>query len=158
MSPRLSTACPKPPKKLKKVNKYSLHATRKRPIKKSGRVKPKKRSASEFARIYGSKKRVVWVKSLPCAVWIAVELFGIETRCEGPVVNAHTVTGGMGRKADAKTIAPLCHAHHVDYDHYRGLFEDDRARRLIQMHAAQIDARWQQREWCARVSRSGSEG
>lgn len=61
------------------------------------RIKRKRRKPSEFARIYGSKARVEWVKRLPCVV------------CgERPCDNAHIVTGGMGRKADADKIVPLC--------------------------------------------------
>lgn len=62
-----------------------------------------KRHAGEWARAYGSKARVAFVKSLGCCV----------SGCmDGPVENAHTVNGGMGRKADANTIVPLCRAHH----------------------------------------------
>lgn len=44
--------------------------------------------------------------------------------CLGKVENAHTVTGGVGRKADAHTIIPLCHQHHAEL--HRGVerFED----------------------------------
>lgn len=31
-------------------------------------------------------------------------------------MNAHTRTGGTGRKSDAKYIAPLCDKHHREYD------------------------------------------
>lgn len=69
----------------------------------------KPRTRSEFARIYGSKKRVAWIKSQPCiaAVW----------GCVGPMQNAHTENGGMGRKADAKTIVPACQHHHDEMHH-----------------------------------------
>jgi hypothetical protein len=70
-----------------------------------GKPRPRKRSASEFARIYGSKARVAWVKSLPCVVG--------NGSCAGPTENAHTTTGGMGRKAEAGTIVPLCRWHHA---------------------------------------------
>ncbi len=64
----------------------------------------KKRKPSEFARIYGSRERVTWVKSLPCLV--------AGGACEGPIDNAHTATGGTGYKAGYKTIVPLCRYHH----------------------------------------------
>jgi hypothetical protein len=68
-----------------------------------GKPRPRKRSASEFARIYGSKARVAWVKSLPCvAAW----------GCAGPIHNHHVANGGAGRKANAEMIVPLCDAHH----------------------------------------------
>lgn len=65
------------------------------------RTKPKKRkrSAKDFKRIYGSKARVEWVKSLPCAAC------GVEGYSE----NAHVAgESGVGYKADAEFIAPLC--------------------------------------------------
>ncbi len=72
------------------------------PLAGGGRTgKRKQRTASEFARIYGSRARVAWVKSLPCLV------------CAGtPSENAHTANGGLSRKADADTIVPLCSTHH----------------------------------------------
>lgn len=65
----------------------------------------RRRRKSEFARSYGSRARVAWVKGLPCLV-------RREGNCAGTIDNAHTKTGGMGRKADASTIVPLCQKHH----------------------------------------------
>jgi hypothetical protein len=71
--------------------------------------------ASDFARIYHSRARVRWVKSLPCV------------GCTGrPSENAHTENGGMGRKADYPTIAPLCSSCH-GYVHRYGIREFERA-------------------------------
>lgn len=75
------------------------------PIKRGGPIargkRPKarnpKRRKSEFARAYGSDERVAWVKGLPCTVCGA-------TPCD----NAHTASGGAGRKGDHRTIVPLC--------------------------------------------------
>jgi hypothetical protein len=72
-----------------------------------GKPRPRKRSSGEFARIYGSKARVAWVKRQPCiapfcSLW---QLAGCE--------NAHIETGGMGRKADADKIVPACRRHHA---------------------------------------------
>lgn len=61
------------------------------------------RKAREFARCYHSVERVEWVKSLECAVPSCWRV---------NIENAHTVTGGAGRKADAHTIVPLCGPHH----------------------------------------------
>lgn len=102
--------------------------------KRSGRIRPKKRTAGEFSRIYGSKARVQWVKSQPCLV------------CGfGPCENAHVVSGGMGRKADANTIVPLCRDHHWQSHHYgwdvmanRWGREDFRLRL-----AADVQTRWE---------------
>lgn len=61
------------------------------------------RSADDFRRIYGSPERREWVGNQPCVV-CGVRL----------CVNAHTRTGGTGRKADYWTIIPLCHWHHAE--------------------------------------------
>ncbi len=80
-------------------------------------IKKRKRRASEFARIYGSKARVEWVKSQPC--WITTPI------CSGEIHNHHTKNGGRGRKADAKTIVPLCEFHHRKlHDLGRRAFEE----------------------------------
>ena len=74
---------------------------RKTALKAKTRPKPKPRSSAEFQRVYGSKRRVEFVKHLVCSVCGA-------TPCE----NAHTKSGGMGRKADYTTIIPLCRKCH----------------------------------------------
>jgi hypothetical protein len=63
-----------------------------------------KRRASEFARCYGSKARVAFVRSLPCSACGVI----------GYSQNAHVcrVGGGMGRKAHYTTIVPLRGAMH----------------------------------------------
>ena len=63
----------------------------------------RKRKASKFARAYGSAERVEFVRSLSCA----------GCGYSGPlgwIDNAHTTSGGRGRKADYATIIPLCRA------------------------------------------------
>ena len=76
------------------------------PIARTTKLAPKSRTAGEFARIYGSKARVRWVKAQPCV------------SCgEGPCQNAHTKNGGMGRKADYDTIVPLCFPCHDEFHH-----------------------------------------
>lgn len=68
-------------------------------------VRKSKRKPSEFARIYGSKARVEWVKSLPCSA----------PRCgfeHWTVEGHHIETGGTGYKADYTKIIPLCSQHH----------------------------------------------
>ena len=80
---------------------------RKSPLKRSGkplkrtRIKKKPRSKSEFARIYHSKERVEFIKSLPCCAC------GIE----GFSDNAHVAPPskkGTGYKAGYIWIVPLC--------------------------------------------------
>jgi hypothetical protein len=86
---------------------------RKAPIQR-GRMKRKSRSASEFQRIYGSKKRVEWIKAHGC-------LACARTPCE----NAHTENGGMGRKAGYETIVPLCSfCHHALHTMGQQSFEE----------------------------------
>jgi len=75
----------------------------KRKTKLVAKSKPKARSRApkDFARVYGSKARVAWVAAQPCAA------------CgKGPCENAHTKSGGVGRKADYRHIIPLCAACH----------------------------------------------
>lgn len=102
------------------------------------RIKPKKRKPSEFARIYGSKKRVEWIKSLRCSSCGVV----------GYSQNAHTENGGMGRKADHTTIVPLCGPHdglqgcHADFDQHDGVYSDTRWRAVAIAHAATVQSAW----------------
>ena len=74
-------------------------------MKRGGRIKPKKRTASEKERIYGPKARVEFVKSLRCA---NCGLRASEHSGWIEVVNAHIENGGSGRKADYTSIIPLC--------------------------------------------------
>ena len=67
----------------------------------------RKRRAREFARSYGSSDRVEFVKALPCSV------LGCGIR---PSENAHLTNDGLGRKADADQIFPLCRQHHDEFD------------------------------------------
>jgi hypothetical protein len=61
----------------------------------------RERKSKNWIRSYGSVERVEWVKQQGCVVCGRI-----------PSENAHTETGGVGRKADADTIAPLCKKHH----------------------------------------------
>lgn len=114
---------------------------RTKPMKRS-RIKPKGRKPSEFARIYGSRARVAWIKAQPCLYCrLLSPFFGRPGTSE----NAHTVSGGKGRKADADTIVPLCPTHHKRYDEYKHPFERDaEVRQVIKNFAAVYEARWQQ--------------
>ena len=93
-----------------------MSLTRKTPMRrgtkpmKRGRVKPvnTKRRAKNFARAYGSKERVAFVKRMRCVVG---RLYA-HGRCSGPIDVAHTEGGGVGYKADASTTVPLCRYHH----------------------------------------------
>ncbi len=105
---------------------------RTKPVRKTN---PKRRQ-SEFARCYGSKARVLFVKSLPC--------FASSTFCEGPIENAHTEGGGCGRKADANTVIPLCRFHHQQL-HWCGVdtFAASHGTRLFKI-ADETERLWQE--------------
>lgn len=107
-----------------------------------GRPKPKKRSASEFARIYGSRARVSFVKSMGCVFCSTLSPF-IGRATMGECHNAHTETGGMGRKADYTTIVPLCASHHRRYDEHAQPFDKPELRELIRNAAPEVERRWQ---------------
>ena len=62
-----------------------------------------RRRDREWARAYGSKERVKAVKRMECLV----------PSCRNRSENAHTESGGTGRKADARTVANVCKAHHT---------------------------------------------
>lgn len=80
-----------------------------KPAKARAKMNPRNdaRREKEFARAYGSAARVLFVAELPCVV------------CgKRPSQNAHTRTGGAGRKADAHTIIPLCKPDHAELHQY----------------------------------------
>lgn len=97
---------------------------------------PKKNAAraqQAFGRAYGSEDRVKWMRSQPCVV------------CGGrPCENAHVKNGGMGRKADARFIVPLCHVchqkvHEAGQQTFEMLYNMD-----LTLWSQIIDARWEQ--------------
>lgn len=59
----------------------------------------RKRKASEFARCYGSKERVQWVKARDCVACLSFCF---------PCENAHVEGDGGSRKANADKVVPLC--------------------------------------------------
>ncbi len=129
---------PRKPIKRSSPPRRSTTPTRKTPVKPVNR----KRRASEFARAYGSKERVAWVKALGCLLR--------SHNCNGPIDNAHTATSGTGRKAGAGMIIPLCRYHHQRFDEYMWPFNDEAYRDAMKIHAYQIDQNWHAH--CARVS------
>ena len=102
---------------------------RSKPMKRSGRIAPKSRTAGEFNRIYGSKARVRWVKAQPC----------VSCGTEGQNHNHHTQSGGMGRKADHTTIVPLCPSCH--HEHHTGVLRGTREWWADQARLTEL--RWQ---------------
>jgi hypothetical protein len=102
-----------------------------------------KRKASEFARCYGSRARVQFVKALPCCYCNALStLLGDVTK--GRCDNAHTENGGMGRKAGYATIVPLCRNHHKRFDEHREPFDAATIRKAVQRYAAVVEDAWQE--------------
>lgn len=89
------------------------------------------KKAEKFAREYGSAERVDWVRRQPCVA------------CgHGPSENAHVRTGGMGRKADACWVAPICTPCHATL-HRIGAKSFEAAHQIDLDHEAAItDARW----------------
>lgn len=99
--------------------------------KRTGRIKPKKRSASEYARIYGSVERVEFVICHGCCV------------CTMPfAANHHIENGGAGRKASYTKIVPLCPTHHEELHRIgKRSFQDTHYINLAET-AAEIEAAW----------------
>lgn len=56
------------------------------------------RKALTFARAFGGKDRVEWMRTRACIACGKI----------GYAVSAHITTGGKGRRADAKYTVPLC--------------------------------------------------
>ena len=113
--------------------------------KKPMRKRNPKRHTKEWLRAYGSEERVEWIKAQPCAIGFAA-----------PSENAHVRTGGMGRKADAKWIVPLCRRCHRSL-HVTGkkAFEQTHAIDLDQA-ARRTHCRWQAYlEWQAYLQQQG---
>lgn len=102
-------------------------------IKRKARPKPRNpaRKKREWTRAYGSPERVAWVRAMPCTV------------CrDTPSENAHTASGGTGRKADADTIVPLCARCHGELHRAgRASFEACYGINLAE-RATQLDAQW----------------
>lgn len=96
------------------------------------------RRASSFARCYGSKERVEWIKSLPCVI---CRTYGEMQRHETD--NAHTENGGRGRKGPYQSIVPLCRRHHEDYDGHKWPFDTPVSRKAIQEYAVFVENEWQ---------------
>lgn len=97
------------------------------------RNKQRLKQAANVQRAYGGESRIQWVQGLPCLV------------CGNrPSENAHVRTGGMGRKADAKWVVPLCTAHHQMLHQYgRQTFESKHGGIDLDQQAAITDSRWE---------------
>jgi hypothetical protein len=100
----------------------------------------RQRKSKNWIRSYGSVDRVKFVQRLPCV--------GCGRR---PSENAHTISGGKSRKADANTIAPLCGdipplgiiGCHTKYDEHKAPFDTEEARDRVKAWAVAVEAEWQ---------------
>jgi hypothetical protein len=86
--------------------------TRKTPLRSSGRPTPKKRSAAERTRIYGTDAHQAWLRAHAC---VGCASTGSDER---PHHLHHVTNGGAGRKADASALVPLCPDCHAFYHQY----------------------------------------
>ncbi len=99
--------------------------------KRGGKPKRKPMSRKEYARVYGSPGRVMWVKERPCIAC------GYQ-----PSENHHTRTGGTSRKAGYATIVPLCVLCHEElHNNGRDTFEQKHDLRLI-YEAEKVQSAW----------------
>lgn len=116
-----------------------------KPAKPRKKVKPvnRARREREFARCYGSKERVAFVKAMPCIYCVALLPILAESDRMPPSDNAHTENGGKGRKGHYTTIVPLDRRHHEWYDQHRGPFADPAIRAAIKAAAIRTEAAWQ---------------
>ena len=76
------------------------------PLRSTGRIRPKRRTAKEATRIYGTPAHQDWLRAMPC---LGCARMGSEDR---PHHLHHTKNGGTGKKADACWQVPLCHDCH----------------------------------------------
>lgn len=103
----------------------------------NNRIERQKRRSVAWTRAYGSQERVEWVATQPCIAC------GVR-HCD----NAHAISGGVGRKSDAKYIVPACHRCHNElHQHGTKTFEAKYGVNLLDC-AADTDRRW--REECDR--------
>jgi len=113
---------------------------RQKPIKRT-RIRKHPRKPSEFARIYGSKERVEWVRRLRCVY--CEMIYGEGSYDDAESYNAHTENGGTGYKAGYKTIVPLCGSHHSAYDDHRPPLASYFIRQKLKAAAAEIQRKWE---------------
>lgn len=74
-----------------------------------------------------------WIAELGCLI------------CGQPAENAHTASGGTGRKADASTIVPLCNGHHHELHQHGAKTFGAHWGVDLKASAAWIEAKWQEK-------------
>jgi hypothetical protein len=137
-------AVPKPRRKKKAPRAWNSTA----PVSSAPKVRPPKRKvtkkkssstrkAKNWGRAYGSRERVEWVKQQPCT---SCGLF------RGSCENAHTRTGGAGRKADAVWVIPMCYWCHRNYHIVGKRFFERWAKVDLDAAAAECERKWQEHQ------------
>ena len=128
---------------MSKILRKSPIARSTKPIKRT-RIRKHPRKPSETLRIYGPLARRKWMKLQPCSAC------GVVGYSEG----AHVLgNGGMSRKADYDTQAPLCGYRmlstssetigcHKLYDDYRWIFDEEFPGFDPEISAAETESRW----------------
>ena len=111
---------------------------RSRPMARSGRIAPKKRSRTAFERVYGGLARVQWMQQQRCA------FCGRFPTQEEPSVNMHVEGAGIAYKADADRIVPACYRCHDEAHHGIETFCRRRGltRAALRAMAAAYDEQW----------------
>ncbi len=117
---------------------------------KRSRINPvnRARKKKNWARAYGSAAFVQWISRLPC--W-ACNYAG-----PSPRQAAHTVTGGMGRRADACTIIALCNVCHAK-QHQSGWLAIGMTDESKQRAAAQTQAMWESKRGDSEEDGAGTD-
>lgn len=112
--------------------------TRKTPLKASKPVNPinSERRKKNHARAYASPAFLAFIHRCPC--------YACGYAGPSPRQAAHSVTGGMGRKADANTCLPLCGVCH-SRQHTQGWLAIGMTRETAKAAADQTWRNWEAR-------------
>ena len=96
----------------------------------------------KFAREYHSDERRQHLVGLGCVV----QLHGFTPGpCSGNIENAHTETGGVGRKADYRKNVPMCSGHHGEL-HQTGIRTFEKTYGLdLALSATVVEISWSER-------------
>jgi hypothetical protein len=106
------------------------------PPRKRVKARNVERHESEWIRAYGSEERVTWVNAQPCLVK--------SDDCAGKMENAHIKVAGIGMKADAEFIVPLCRHHHRGELHIIGVKSFEAKHGVdLSASAANVERLWQ---------------
>lgn len=89
---------------------------RKSPLKRTGRVKPKRTKPRRSSRVR-DPQYMEWIRTRACAAaYIDVD------QCLQPIHAHHAGKRGVGQKASDDTCIPLCERHHREWHDGNGVF------------------------------------